>query len=82
VFVSIVIFLCCCDWKSRAAYVQSFALWQQATMEIMRCNLSYYWLLAPRIYIFVLRTFRSWLITESTQHHWRGCNSALFFLVQ
>jgi len=24
----------CCDWKSRAAYAQSFALWQQATMEI------------------------------------------------
>ena len=24
---------CCCDRKSRAAYAQSFALWQQATIE-------------------------------------------------
>jgi len=23
----------CCDWKSRAANAQSFALWQQATIE-------------------------------------------------
>jgi len=23
----------CCDRKSRAAYAQSFALWQQATIE-------------------------------------------------
>ena len=26
----------CCDRKSRAAYAQSFALWQQATIEITR----------------------------------------------
>jgi len=44
----------CCDRKSRAACAQGFALWQQATIEIMRRNLSYC-LLAPRIYIFVLR---------------------------
>jgi len=25
----------CCDWKSRAACAQSFAPWQQATIEIM-----------------------------------------------
>jgi len=25
---------CCCDRKSRAAYAQSFAVWQQATIEI------------------------------------------------
>jgi len=30
----------CCDRKSRAACAQSFALWQQATIEIMRRNLS------------------------------------------
>ena len=30
----------CCDRKSRAAYAQSFAPWQQATIEIMRRNLS------------------------------------------
>jgi len=42
--------------KARAACAQSFAPWQQATIEIMHRNLSYYCLLAPRIYIFVLRT--------------------------
>jgi len=38
---------CCCDRKSRTACAQSFAPWQQATIKIMRCNLSYYCLLAP-----------------------------------
>jgi len=33
----------------RAACAQSFASWQQATIEIMRCNLSYYCLLALHI---------------------------------
>jgi len=46
----------CCNQKCRAGYAQSFAPWQQATIEIMRHNLSYYCLLAPRIYIFVLCT--------------------------
>ena len=41
--------------KAWEAYAQSFAPWQQATIEIMRRNLSYYCLLAPRIYILVLR---------------------------
>jgi len=45
----------CCDRKSRGACAQSFALRQQATIETMRRNLSYYCLLAPRNYIFVLR---------------------------
>ena len=45
----------CCDRKSRAACAQSFAPWQKATIEIMRRNLSYRCLLAPRIYIFVIR---------------------------
>ena len=39
----------CCDRKSRAAYAQAFALWQQATIEIMRRNLSYYCLFALHI---------------------------------
>jgi len=39
----------CCDRKSRAACAQSFAPWQQATIEIMRRNLSYYCLLALHI---------------------------------
>ena len=47
--------LLCCDRKSRAACAQSFAPRQQATIEIMRRNLSYYCFLAPRIYSFVLR---------------------------
>jgi len=34
---------------------QSFSPRQQATIEIMRRNLSYYCLLVPRIHIFVLR---------------------------
>jgi len=57
--------LCCCE--------QSFAPWQQATTEIMRRNLSYYCLLALRTQCrYSSRTSRSWLITQSTQHHWRG----------
>ena len=45
----------CCNRKSRAACAQSFAKRQQATIEIMCRNLSYYCLLTPRVYIFVLR---------------------------
>jgi len=56
-----------------------FALWQQATIEIMRRNLSYYCLLAPRTYFCSSRTSRSWWITHLTQHHRRGCNTAPFF---
>jgi len=42
--------------ETRAANAQSFTLWQQATIiEIMPRNLSYYCLLAPPIYIVVLR---------------------------
>jgi len=44
----------CCDRKSLAAGAQNFAQRHQAAIEIMRRNLSYYCLLAPRIYIFVL----------------------------
>jgi len=46
----------CCDRKSRAACAQSFVPSQQATIQIMHRNLSYYCLLAPRIYIVVLRS--------------------------
>jgi len=66
----------CCDRKSRAAYAQSFALWQQATIQIMRLNLSYCCLLAPRIYIFVLRAHPvRGEVTQWTQHHQRSCNT-------
>ena len=64
----------CCDRKSRAAYVQSFAPWQQATIEftchdhsIIACSRHIYaWCCSSR-------TSRSWWITQSTQHHRRGC---------
>jgi len=39
----------CCDRKSRAACAQSFAPLQQAIIEIMRRNLSYYCSLALHI---------------------------------
>ena len=53
--ISRLVYSYCCDRKSRATCAQSFAPRQQAAIEIMRRNLSYYCLLAPRIYIFVLR---------------------------
>jgi len=68
----------CCDRKSRAACAQSFAPWQQATIQSMCRNLSYYCLLAPPIHIFVFRPHPvrgDWWITQSTQHHRRGCNN-------
>ena len=58
-------------------HVRSFPPWQQATMEIMRCNLSYYCLLATRIYIVVLRAYPVRIIIQSTQHHRRGCNKSI-----
>jgi len=40
-------------------------------------NLSYYCLLALHIQWFhSSRTSRSWWITQSTQHHRRGCNNS------
>ena len=68
----------CCDRKSRAAYAQSFALWQQATIEFTRHDHSviacsrhiYEWCCSSR-------TSRSWWVTQSTQHHRRGCNTTL-----
>ena len=66
----------CCDRKSWAAYAQSFALWQQATIKftchdhsIIDCS--------RRIYVWCCTspTSRSWWLTQSTHHHRRGCNS-------
>ena len=66
----------CCDRKSRAACAQSFALWQQATIEFTCHDHS---VIACSHHICVWccssRTSRSWWITQSTQHHRRGCNS-------
>ena len=68
----------CCDRKSRAAYAQSFALSQQATIEFTCHDHS---VIACSRHIHVRccssRTSRSWWITQSTQHHRRGCNTAM-----
>ena len=53
-FIFSVVCVYCCDRKSRAAYAQSFAPWQQATIEITRRD-HYNCLFAPHTYIFVLR---------------------------
>jgi len=67
----------CCDRKARAACAESFALWQQATIEIMRRNHSLFCLFSPRIYgCCSSRTSRSWLIAHSTQRQPRRCNSS------
>jgi len=91
-----------CDRKSRATYAQSFALWQQATIEftwhdhslrtlllrsivhIVDITRDYtprslcYCLFAPHICMGLSSgTSRSWWITQSTQHHRRGCNSIM-----
>jgi len=42
------------------------------------CNLSYYCLLALQTWwCYSSRTSRSWWITQSMQHHQRGCNTAM-----
>jgi len=65
----------CCDRKSRAACAQSFALWQQATIEFT-CHDHSNIACSRHIYVWYCssRTSRSWWITQSTQHHRRGCN--------
>ena len=72
---------CYCDRKSRAAYAQSFALWQQATIEFT-CHDHSVIVCSRHIYVWCCssRTSRSWWITQSTQHHWRGCNNIPSFL--
>jgi len=45
----------CWDRKSRGACAQSFAPWQQATIEMMRRNISYYCLFAPSSHSVFLR---------------------------
>jgi len=69
----------CCNRKSRAACAQSFAPWQQATIEIARrdhsiiacsCHISFYGCYSSR-------TSRSWWIAHSTQRQLRGCNTTI-----
>ena len=68
----------CCDRKSWAACAQSFAPRQQATIEITLLLL----VRATYIYFCSSRTSRSWWITQSTQHHRRGCNSRLLLMLK
>ena len=66
----------CCDRKSRAACAQSFALWQQATIEFT-CHDHSIIACSRHIYVWCCssRTSRSWWITHLMQHHRRGCNN-------
>ena len=63
----------CCDRKSRAACVQSFALWQQATIEFTCHDHS---IIACSRHIDVLLFFAHiplWWITHLKQCQWRDC---------
>ena len=71
----------CCDRKCRAAYAQSFALWQQAIIEFT-CHDHFIIACLRHIYVWCCssRTSRSWWITQSTQRYRRGCNNIPSFL--
>jgi len=69
----------CCDRKSRAACVQSFAPWQQATIEITWQDHSII-ACSYHAYFCSSHTSRSWWITQSTKRHRRDCNNIPFFL--
>jgi len=70
----------CCDRKSRAEYAQSFALWEQATIEFT-CHDHSIIACSRHIHVWCCssRTSRLWWITQSTQHHRRGSNNIPFF---
>ena len=57
-------------------------MWQQATIEIKRRNLSII-ACSRQVYIYFCssRTSRSWWSTQPTQHHRRGCNSTNLLLL-
>jgi len=72
-----------CD-SPRTGCAQSFALWQQATIEFMRCN---HWdIFACSRHIWLWCCFSctscSWWSTQSTQRQQRGCNNIPSFLQQ
>jgi len=66
----------CCDWKVRAASAPSFTLWQQATIKITPRDHS---IIACSRHVYMGVVLRAHPvrggITQSTQHHRRGCNS-------
>jgi len=69
----------CCDQKARAATVQSFTPWQQATIEIHLTRSRYYCLFKPYIWYIYGRysscTSHSWWITHSMECQPKGCNA-------
>jgi len=65
-----------CDRKARAPSAQSFTLWQQATLEIMRRNHSSIACLHHIIYAYCYsRISRSWWIAHPMQCERRDCSS-------
>jgi len=73
---------CCCDRKSRAVCAQSFASWQQETIEFT-CHDHSVIACSRHIYLWCCSscTSRSWWITQSTQHHRRGCNNVCCYML-
>jgi len=64
----------CCDRKSRAACAQSFALWQQATIEITQRDHSIT-ACSRHMYIVFFFTQIPFVVNHTlTQRHRRGCN--------
>jgi len=70
----------CCDRKSRAANLRTAA----ASNNRDHASLSLLLLLARATHIHFCssRASRSWWITQSTQHHRRGCNTFTFYAKQ
>jgi len=69
----------CCDQKSRVVCAQSFALWQQATIEFT-CHDHSIIACSRHVWCCSSSTSRSWWITHLTQRHRRGCNNIPSFL--
>ena len=65
----------CCDRKSRAACAQSFAPWQQATIEITRRDHSII-ACSHHAYIFLFFAHIPFVVNHTTQRHRRGCNNS------
>jgi len=68
----------CCDRKARAASAQSFALWQQATIEITR---SVHFIIACSRYAYIRVFLRALSVRGEpripTQRQRSGCNTTV-----
>ena len=70
----------CCDQKSRVACAQSFALWQQATVEITRQDHSII-ACSRHIYVFLFFAHIQFVVNHTINAtHRRGCNNIPSFL--